>query len=56
MQAVYNFETLLKRNVSVYADRFQSSPTVANAKRFNAAYQMLYKTYGISVEYARRYA
>ena len=45
LQAMYQLEDLIKAETLSCQQTFENSPTPANAKKFIAAYRLLYKTY-----------
>ena len=55
MEAMSNFTDLLASQVQTYKSNFCSSPSEENAKKFNAAYELLYKANLINLDYAQEY-
>ena len=55
MEAMTKFTQLLASQVRTYGDRFQSDPSVENAKKFNAAFELLYKANVINLDYAEKF-
>ena len=52
MEAMTKFTELLTSQVRTYGERFKSNPSVENAKKFNAAFELLYKAHVINLDYA----
>ena len=52
MEAMTKFTELLTSQVRTYGERFKSDSSVENAKKFNAAFELLYKAHVINLDYA----
>ena len=55
MEAMTNFTKLLTTQVRAYGERFKSDPSVENARKFNAAFELLYKAHVINLDYAEKF-
>ena len=55
MEAMTKFTEEFTKQVKTYGERFKAYPTVENAKRFNAAFEMLYKAQVINLDYAEKF-
>ena len=56
MDALYDFENILREVVKSYKSSYSSSKTENNAKHFNAAYEMLLGVYGLGTDVSLEHA
>ena len=56
MDALYDFENILREVVKSYKSSYSSSKTENNAKHFNAAYEMLLSIYGLGTDVSLEHA
>ena len=55
MEAMTKFTEAFTSQVRTYGERFKSNPSVENARKFNAAFEMLYKAHVINLDYAKKF-